>query len=51
MEERYLRAVSWLDAYSKRRPDVLLAAIAVATVIVTLVLAMGEPPAVVYQAF
>lgn len=51
IEERLNRLERNLDGALRRRPWLLVMAVCVATVLVTLVLAMGTPPAVVYQAF
>ena len=51
MDERLTRLADDLDKLSRSHPRAFFAIVALATVIVTLVLLMGQPPTVVYQAF
>jgi hypothetical protein len=51
IEDRFNELSRRFDAVTQSRPRLLFAFVAVLMAIVTLLLLMGAPPAVVYQAF
>ncbi len=51
IEDRLETLLARLEALSRRRVFVLFFALTLATILATLVLMMGAPPTVVYQAF